>query len=54
MGDGYHAFVARTDCAAAATFTTSQALLADAKQYVALVEEFGGRQVVRGDVDDAK
>ena len=66
MGDGSHAFVARTDCAdaAAAALTETRPAgrvydvtgpeLVDAQQYVALLEEFGGRQVVRDDVDDAE
>ncbi len=63
MGDGAHAFVARTDCAAAAAaaltdpspagrvYDVTGPELVDAQQYVALLEEFGGRQVVRDDVD---
>lgn len=66
MGDGSHAFVARTDCATAAAaaltetapagrvYDVTGAELVDAQQYVALLEEFGGRQVVRDDVDDAE
>jgi len=65
MGDGSHAFVARTDCAAAAAAALTETApagrvyditgpeLVDAQQYVALLEEFGGRQVVRDDVEDA-
>jgi len=66
MGAGSHAFVARTDCADAAAAALTQTApatrvydvtgpeLVDAKQYVALLEEFGSRQVVRDDVDDAE
>lgn len=66
MGHGSHAFVARTDCAAAAAAALIESAsagrvydvtgpeLVDAQQYVALLEEFGGRQVVRDDVDDAE
>lgn len=66
MGDGSHAFVARTDCAAAAAAALTQSApdgrvydvtgpeLVDAKQYVALLEEFGGRPVVRYDVGDVE
>lgn len=64
MGNGSHAFVARTDCAASAAaaliesdpagrvYEITGPELVDAQQYVALLEEFGGRQVVRDDVDD--
>lgn len=66
MGDGSHAFVARTDCAAAAAAALTTTLpagqvyditgpeLVDANQYVALLEEFGGRQVARDEVYDAE
>lgn len=63
-GDGAHAFVARTDCAAAAAAALTGAghdgriyditgpELIDARSYTALLEEFGGRSIVRDDVDD--
>lgn len=66
MGDGSHAFVARTDCAAAAAAALTDSVaggriydvtgpeLVDANNYVTLLEEFGPRQVVRDDVDDAE
>jgi len=66
MGDGSHAFVARTDCAAAAAaalietapagrvYDVTGPELVDPQQYVALLEEFSGRQIVRDDVDDAE
>jgi len=66
MGDGSHAFVARTDCAAAAAAALTDSRpagqvyditgpeLVDAQQYVALLGDFSGRQVVRDDVDDAE
>jgi NAD(P)H dehydrogenase (quinone) len=64
MGDGAHAFVARTDCAAAAaaaltgagrdgkTYDITGPELIDARRYGALLDEFGGRSVTRVDVDD--
>jgi NAD(P)H dehydrogenase (quinone) len=63
-GDGAHAFVARTDCAAAAAaaltgeghdgkvYDVTGPELIDAHRYGALLEEFGGRGVTRVDVDD--
>lgn len=63
-GDGAHAFVARADCAEAAaaaltgtghegrTYDVTGPELIDARQYTALLTEFGGRPVVRTEVDD--
>lgn len=64
-GDGSHAFVARADCAAAAAAAlTGDGLqeriyditgpeLIDGQRYTALLEEFGGRTIIRAEVDDA-
>jgi len=66
MGGGSHALIARTDCAAAAAAALTETAptgrvydvtgpeLVDAQQYVALLEELSGRQIVRDDVDDAE
>jgi NAD(P)H dehydrogenase (quinone) len=65
-GNGSHAFVARTDCAAAAAaaltgdghegrvYDITGPELVDAEQYVALLEEFGGHPIVRIEVNDAE
>ena len=64
IGDGSHAFVARADCAdaAAAALTTDAhegriydvtgPELIDARRYLELLAEFGGRPVVLADADD--
>lgn len=63
-GDGAHAFVARGDCATAAAgalttdghegriYDVTGPELVDAGRYVELLAEFGGRPIVRTDVDD--
>jgi NAD(P)H dehydrogenase (quinone) len=65
-GDGSHAFVARTDCAAAAAaaltgdghegriYDITGPELVDAEQYVAILEEFGGRPIARIEVSDTE
>jgi NAD(P)H dehydrogenase (quinone) len=65
-GNGSHAFVARTDCAAAAAaaltgdghegrvYDITGPELVDADQYVAILEEFGGRPITRFEVNDAE
>jgi NAD(P)H dehydrogenase (quinone) len=63
-GAGSHAFVAREDCAAAAAaalttdgheghvYDITGPEPIDARQYVAMLTEFGGRPIVHTDVDD--
>jgi len=66
MGNGSHAFVARTDCAAAAAaaltadgheervYDITGPELVDPRQFVAILEELGGRPIVHSEVGDAE